>query len=42
MENKKTINDITMYKGDCLSVMDRLIEQDDNSFDIGVDRIENV
>ena len=27
MENKKEINDITMYKGDCLEVMDRLIEQ---------------
>ena len=27
MDNKKTINDITMYKGDCLEVMDRLIEQ---------------
>ena len=27
MENKKVINDITMYKGDCLEVMDRLIEQ---------------
>ena len=25
MDNKKTINDITMYKGDCLSMMDRLI-----------------
>jgi len=27
MENKKEINDITMYKGDYLEVMDRLIEQ---------------
>jgi len=24
---KKEINDITIYRGDCLSVMDRLIEQ---------------
>ena len=27
MDNKKTINDITMYKGDCLEVMDRLVGQ---------------
>ena len=27
MENKKQINDITMHKGDCLEIMDRLIEQ---------------
>jgi site-specific DNA-methyltransferase (adenine-specific) len=27
MENKKEINDITMYKGDCLEVMDRLIAE---------------
>ena len=32
---EKEINDITMYKGDCLEVMDRLIVE-------GVDRVENV